>query len=400
LFWSIRLPLLLFSCSILDISNAFASLSMSANGANGKADMRYVSPPASDMAHQANNALNYPRELYSEIEPFEEGYLDIGDGHQLYYDVSGNPDGIPAVFLHGGPGAGVSPRVRRFFDPTKYKIVIFDQRGSGKSIPNASKDLEASLVANTTPKLVSDIDKLRRHLKISKWGVVLGGSWGSTLALAYAQAYPTHVSALLLRGVFLFGPDEVEYLFCNGGTYGQNPQAWECYCKYIQDTSSDGSWDVESKNLLGAYWKRLTSDDIKTRYAAASAFVGYELSISKTYIDPNVIEQYLGTPEILIPFAVMEVHYMLNSGFMYRGQLLDNVVQLKNLKKVSICHGRGDYVCQPQAAWRLTQALRNLNIPVDLEFVSGAGHSDTEPGLVDAMIRASDDLADVLCLSE
>lgn len=356
-----------------------------------KADLSYISPPATDAANQIGNPVEYPRDLYPELESFDNGFLDVGDGHLLYYDVSGNPDGIPAVFLHGGPGAGVSPRVRRFFDPKVYKIVIFDQRGSGKSIPNASDDLDASLVGNTTPKLVEDIDKLRSHLKIEKWGLVLGGSWGSTLALAYSQTYPSHVESLLLRGVFLFGPDEVDYLFGNGGTYGQNPQAWEMYSRYIEDTSTD--WERERKNLLGAYWQRLTSKDSTIRSAAAAAFVGYELSISNTYIDPAVIEKYLGTPTILIPFAVMEVHYMLNSGFLVRGQLLDSVEKIKHLK-VAICHGRGDYVCQPQAAWRLAQALRKVGCSyVDLEFVSGAGHSDTEPGLVDAMVRASDKLA-------
>jgi len=355
------------------------------------ADMTYVSPPASDASNQVATPVQYPRELYPELEAFDEGFLDVGDGHRLYYDVSGNPDGIPSVFLHGGPGAGVSPRVRRFFDPKIYKIVTFDQRGSGKSIPNAADDLERSLVENTTPKLVEDIDKLRRHLNIQKWGIVLGGSWGSFLALAYAQTYPKDVESLLLRGVFLFGPDEVDYLFGSGGTFGQNPQAWETYSKYIEDTSND--WEVERTNLLGAYWKRLTSSDVATREAAAAAFVGYELSISKSYIDPAVIEEYLGTPSILIPFAVMEVHYMLNAGFLRRGQLLDGVDLIKHLK-VAICHGRGDYVCQPQAAWRLAQALRKVGCKyVDLEFVSGAGHSDTEPGLVDAMVRASDKLA-------
>ena len=323
-----------------------------------------------------------------------EGHLDVGDGHSLAYDVSGNPDGVPCVFLHGGPGGGVSPRSRRFFDPSFYKIIIFDQRGSGKSVPNAADDLKGSLVENTTPKLVQDIDALRRHLKIDKWGLVLGGSWGTTLALAYAQEYPDDVDALLLRGVFLFTPDEVDYLFCNGGTYRQNPQAWEAYCQYIQDTSSD--WDREQKNLLGAYWDRLTSDDEAVRKASAAAFVGYELSISKTYVDPAVIEECLGTPSILIPFAVMEVHYMLNGGFLRRGQLLDNAYRMAK-HKVAICHGRGDYVCQPHAAYRLSQVLKKLGCDyVDLEFVSGAGHSDSEPGLVDAMVRASDKLKTVL----
>lgn len=322
--------------------------------------------------------------------------LDVGDGHKLYYDVSGNPEGVPAIFLHGGPGAGCSPRCRRFFDPAFYKIVIVDQRGSGKSIPNAADDLEGSLVGNTTPNLVADIEALRTHLGIAKWGLVLGGSWGSTLALAYAQAHPKMCDALLLRGVFLFGPDEVEYLFCNGGTYGQNPQAWSEYKRFIRETSDD--WARESTNLLGAYWQRLTSGDAEMRKAAAAAFVGYELSISKTFIDPEVFKQYLGTPSILIPFAVMEVHYMINGGFMKRGQLLDNAhVMAKAGHKVAIAHGRGDYVCQPQAAWRLTEALRSAGSKdVECEFVAGAGHSDSEPGLVDAMVRASDRFRQVL----
>lgn len=378
--------LVAFSIAVMPSPSA-ESFSASA----GKANLQYVSPPATDAAGQIATPVAYPRGLYPPIEPREEGTLDVGDGHALAYDVSGNPDGIPALFLHGGPGAGVSPRVRRFFDPAVYNIVIFDQRGSGKSVPNAADDLEKSLVENTTPKLVEDIDKLRRHLKIEKWGLVLGGSWGVTLALAYAETYPGDLESLLLRGVFLFGPDEVDYLFSNGGTYGQNPQAWEMYCKYIQDTSQD--WEREQKNLLGAYWDRLQSEDPSVREAAASAFVGYELSISKTYIDPAVFEEYLGTPSILIPFAVMEVHYMLNAGFLRRGQLLDCIDRIKHLK-VAICHGRGDYVCQPQAAWRLSQSLKKAGCKyVELEFVSGAGHSDSEPGLVDAMVRASDKLA-------
>ena len=182
---------------------------------------------------------------------------------------------------------------------------LLDQRGSGKSKPNAADDLEGSLVENNTPKLVEDIEKLRAHLGIDKWGLVLGGSWGSTLALAYAQAHPDRCKALLLRGVFLFGPDEVDYLFCSGGTFGQNPQAWGKYKQYIKDTSTD--WARESTNLLGAYWSRLTSGDAAVRSAAAAAFVGYELSISKTYTDPKVLEEYMGNPTILIPFAVMEV---------------------------------------------------------------------------------------------
>lgn len=360
------------------------------------ADLTFVAPPASDAASQVSNPVSYPTTLYPEIESYASGYLDVGDGHELYYDVSGNPHGIPAVFLHGGPGAGCSPRCRRFFDPSTFRIVIFDQRGSGKSRPNAADDLEGSLVENTTTKIVEDIEKLRVHLNVDKWGLVLGGSWGSTLALAYAQSHPSRCRALLLRGVFLFGLDEVDYLFSNGGTYGQNPQAWEMYKEYIRTTSTD--WETESMNLLSAYWKRLTSNDSSVRAAAAAAFVGYELSISKTFIDPTILQTYLGDPHLFVPFAVMEVSYMLNSGFMRRGQLLDGVnVMVEHGHIVAIVHGRADYVCQPHAAWRLAQALRAKGSTfVDLEFVAGAGHSDSEPGLVDAMVRASDKVRDIL----
>jgi len=369
------------------------ALRMAATGA-AKADMRNVSPPASDAASQANNPAAFPRKLYPPLEPYDSGMLEVGSGHRLYWEQCGNPDGVPCVFLHGGPGAGCDERSRRFFDPQHYRIVCFDQRGSGRSAPNAADDLQASLVDNTTPHLVQDIETLRAHLNVDQWGLVLGGSWGSTLALAYAQAHPDRLRALLLRGVFLFGPDEVDYLFASGGTYGQNPAAWDCYVEYIRASSKD--WSREKTNLLGAYWQRLTSDDAATREAAAAAFVGYELSISKAFIDPAIIEKYLGTPSILIPFAVMEVHYMRNHGFMARGQLLDRLATMAaHNHVVSIAHGRADYVCQPQAAWRLASGLRAAGCPeadVTLEFVAGAGHSDTEPGLVDAMVRASDRL--------
>eukprot|EP00937_MAST-01D_sp_MAST-1D-sp2_P004383 g4383.t1 len=360
-------------------------------------DLKWVSPPASDASQQATtNAVKYPTTLYPNIEPYQTGMLDVGDGHTLYYEQCGNPSGVPAIFLHGGPGGGCDERSRRFFDPAFYRIIVFDQRGSGRSTPNAAHDLEGSLIENTTPKLVDDIEKIRSTLSIDRWGLVLGGSWGSTLALAYAQAYPAQCHCLLLRGVFLFTPSEVDYLFSTGGTAGQNPQAWATYKRFIESTSSD--WSTEQDNLLGAYWKRLTGEDAALREAAAAAFVGYELSISKTFVDPAIIRKYLGTPTVLIPFAVMEVHYMLNAGFMRRGQLLDGVGgMVEHGHRVSIAHGRCDFVCQPQAAYRLAEALQAAGSePVQLEFVAGAGHSDSEPGLVDAMVRATDNFRTVL----
>merc|ERR1719258_219013 len=183
----------------------------------------------------------------------------------------------------------------------------------------------------------------------------------STLSLAYAEAHPSKVRTLLLRGVFLFEPEEVDYLFAKGGTQGQHPAARAAYCNYIRDTSDD--FESERQNLLGAYWKRLTSDDAATRLAAASAFVGYELSISKTFVEDKIIRECLETPSQLVPFAVMEVSYMLNAGFMSRGQLIAEVGKLSSLERVCISHGRSDFVCQPVSAYRLSEALGKLKVP-------------------------------------
>ena len=290
------------------------------------ADLTYVAPAASDAAGQVGKPAEYPNSLYPELEPFSSEHFPVGDGHELYLEQSGKADGVPCIFVHGGPGGGTSPRSRRFFDPAVYRIVVFDQRGSGKSKPNAADDLDGSLVENNTGKLVADMEAIREHLKIEQWGMVFGGSWGSTLTLAYAQAHPTRTRSVVLRGVFTFTPQEVGYLFQDGLTAGQHPAAWAMYCKYIRDTSkSPECWEqLERHDLLSAYWSRLThKEDPAVRNAAASAFVGYELSISKTFVDPAIIEAALATPSKLIPFAVMEVLYMRNAGFMPRGALLD-----------------------------------------------------------------------------
>ena len=402
---------------------------------SAKADLRYVSKPASDAAGQAASPAKYPRQLYPEIECHDSGMLSVGDGHSLYYDVSGNPNGVPCIFLHGGPGGGISPRSRRFFDPAFFRIVIFDQRGSGKSPAQRRRGFTRESDREQYSQARRGHREVAGAFEMDKWGLVLGGSWGSTLGLAYAEAHPAKVRTLLLRGVFLFEPvrlrrpssstrerrdvvnaapresptrrssmacgaftppprrqrrrgsathwstpaqEEVDYLFAKGGTQGQHPAAWAAYCSYIRDTSDD--FESERQNLLGAYWKRLTSDDAATRLAAASAFVGYELSISKTFVEDKIIRECLETPSQLVPFAVMEVSYMLNAGFMSRGQLIAEVGKLSSLERVCISHGRSDFVCQPVSAYRLSEALGKLNVPVDLDFVAAAGHSDTEPG--------------------
>mmetsp|Transcript_8234 Transcript_8234/g.16490 ORF Transcript_8234/g.16490 Transcript_8234/m.16490 type:complete len:379 (-) Transcript_8234:83-1219(-) len=372
------------------MSKLSSSLSSRLSGQTLAADLSYIAQPASDFAEQSSSSPSYPRTLYPPIEPNKSGHLEVGDGHNVYWEESGQGAGAPAaLFLHGGPGGGCSPRSRRFFDPTHYRIVCLDQRGCGRSTPNAADDWSASIYENNTSKLVSDLEKIRVFLGIARWSIVVGGSWGSTLALAYAETHPAAMSDILLRGVFLFSPDEVDYLFQNGGTSGQNPEAWEQYTRFIEDTSDNIA--AERTNFLGAYFKRLKGTD-EMRKAAASAFVGYELSISKAFVDLDVIKDTLQEPGRLIPFALFEVVYMLNNGFMRRGQILDECHHIVNAgHRVSIVHGRADYVCQPKAAHQLYKALRKAgHTQVALEFVAGAGHSDTEPGLTDAMVRETD----------
>ena len=327
--------------------------------------------------------------LYPEIEPYKTAMLPR-DGHQLYYELSGNPDGPTALFLHGGPGGGTSPRVRRFFDPAHYRIVLLDQRGAGKSIPNVSDDYDAALHNNTTAHLVEDIEALREAIELDTWQLVLGGSWGSTLALAYAEAHPGRVEQLLLRGIFTFLPDEVDTLFQNGRAADHYPDEWADYVNHIKRTSKD--WESEQHNLLAAYRDRLL--DSEQRMDAAKAFVAYELSISHLHKNAERIASVMETPEVLVPFAALEVHYMLNAGFMRRGQLLDEVSAIKD-HRIHIVHGRNDTVCLPRAAARLRTALEGAGATdnVTLEYVEAAGHSDSEPPIARALRIAADTLA-------
>lgn len=327
--------------------------------------------------------------LYPEIEPYKTAMLER-DGHQLYYELSGNPNGPTALFLHGGPGGGTSPRVRRFFNPEHYRIVLLDQRGAGKSVPNVSEHYDAALLNNTTAYLVEDIEALREALEVKAWQLVLGGSWGSTLALAYAQAHPDRVHQLLLRGIFTFLPDEVDTLFQNGRAADHYPDEWADYVGHIKNTSTD--WESEQHNLLGAYQDRLL--DPNGRMDAAKAFVAYELSVSHLHRNEERIASVMETPEVLVPFAALEVHYMLNAGFMRRGQLLDGVGAIKD-HRIHIVHGRNDTVCLPKAAARLRTALHGAGATdnVTLEYVEAAGHSDSEPPIARALRTATDTLA-------
>ena len=327
--------------------------------------------------------------LYPPIDAYETGMLPR-DGHQLYYELSGNPSGPTALFLHGGPGGGTSPRVRRFFDPAHYRIVLLDQRGAGLSVPNVSDDYEGALRDNTTAHLVEDIEALREALQLDVWQLILGGSWGSTLAIAYAEAHPDRVRQLLLRGIFTFLPDEVDTLFQDGRVAHHYPDEWAAYTGYIRRTSND--WEGEQQNLVGAYLQRL--QDPAQRLEAAKAFVTFEMSISHLYQNHERIATTMATPSTLVPFAALEVHYMLHGGFMRRGQLLDDVGRIKD-HRIHIVHGRNDTVCLPRAAHRLVGALRAAGAKdnVTIEYIEAAGHSDSEPGIARALRTAADALA-------
>lgn len=318
-------------------------------------------------------------------EPYATEHLDVGDGHALYVEQSGNPDGAPALFLHGGPGGGCAPRVRSFFDPEHYRIVLFDQRGAGQSRPNVGDDFAAAMHENNTSKLIGDIERIREHLGIERWPLVLGGSWGSTLAIAYAQEHPERVASLVLRGIFTFELDEVDSLFRNGRTANHYPEEWERYLTFAK------THRPEESDPLAAYLSML--EDPALRERAAQEFVRYELSISKVHLDVEDMERRLATPSAFMPFAACEVIYMLAEGYLPSGSLLkpENLRKLDGMA-IRIVHGRSDHVCLPKAAWRLAEALKAVGIPSELTFVTGAGHSDSEPAIAAALRNATDGL--------
>ena len=309
------------------------------------------------------------RSLYPEIEPYETGRLKVSALHTLYYEQCGNPRGKPVVFLHGGPGGGCNARCRQFFDPDAYRIILFDQRGCGRSTPHAE------LRENTTWDLVADIERLRAHLGIGRWQV-FGGSWGSTLALAYAEAHPEQVTELVLRGIFLLRRWELEW-FYQQGCDALFPDAWE---KYIEPIPS-----VERGDLISAYHRRLTHDDPAVRLAAARAWSIWEGSTSFLYQDAAHIESS-GADEFAQAFARIECHYFVHGGFMRSDrQLLEDIDRIRQIP-ATIVQGRYDVVCPMRSAWDLHRAWPEA----DLRIVTDAGHSAFEPGNIDALVRATD----------
>jgi proline iminopeptidase len=313
------------------------------------------------------------RTLYPEIQPYDTGMLDVGDGHRLYWELCGNPDGKAVVFLHGGPGGGSSPDHRRQFNPDKYKILVFDQRGCGKSTPYAS------LENNTTWDLVDDIEKLRTEVaKVDKWQV-FGGSWGSTLALAYAETYPERVTELVLRGIFLFDQYEIDWMYKEGGASQVYPDKFDEFVAPIPAAERD--------DLVAAYGKRLTSNDKDEQLSAAKAWSKWEGDIVTLLPSPSTIEHFT-SPDVAVAVARIENHYMAAHGWFEEGQLLRDATTLKGIPGV-IVQGRHDTCTPPVAAWRLKQAWPE----VELNIIPDAGHLFNEPGVLDGLIRATDKFA-------
>ena len=312
------------------------------------------------------------RSLYPEIEPFDSGFLQVSDLHTLYYEQSGNPDGKPVVFLHGGPGGGVNPKCRRFFDPARYRIVLFDQRGCGRSTPHAE------LTDNTTWHLVADIERLREKLGIGRWQV-FGGSWGSTLALAYAETHPDRVTELVLRGIFMLRRWELEWFYQKGAD-ALYPDAWETYLSAIPE--------AERGDLMSAYHRRLTGDDAAARVAAARAWSVWEGATSFLWQDQGHIDAS-GEDEFALAFARIECHYFVHGGFFeHDDQLLRHVDRIRKIPAV-IVQGRYDVVCPLRSAWDLHRAWPEA----DLRIVQDAGHSAFEPGILHELVEATDRFA-------
>ena len=308
------------------------------------------------------------RTLYPEIEPFDSGMLDVGDGHQIYWERSGTRGAKPAVFLHGGPGGGISAKHRRLFDPHLYDVILFDQRGCGRSTPHAE------LEANTTWHLVADIERLREMAGFDKW-LVFGGSWGSTLALAYAETHPERVSELVLRGIFTLRRAELEWYYQHGASL-MFPDKWERFIAQIPE--------AERGDLMAAYRKRLTSDDKSVRIAAAKAWSLWEGETITLLPDPATSAPF-GGDEFALAFARIENHYFVHGGWVEEGQLIRDAGKLAGIPGV-IVQGRYDMACPPVTAWELHKAWPQA----EFHLIENAGHAYSEPGILDRLIRATD----------
>ena len=314
------------------------------------------------------------RVLYPPIDPYHVETLAVDQTHRLHLETCGTAQGLPVVFLHGGPGSGCEPWHRRFFDPAAYRIVLFDQRGCGRSRPHAS------LEDNTTAHLVSDMERIREHLGIERW-VVFGGSWGSTLALAYAEAHPERVLGLVLRGIFLCRPRDIHW-FYQEGAGRLFPDYWEDYLAPIPESERD--------EMVSAYHRRLTGEDEVARMAAAKAWSEWEGRTATLLPNPGVVDHFRD-PHVALSLARIECHYFMNQSFLEPNQLLRDAHRLADIPG-TIVHGRYDVVCPLDQAHALHRAWPRAK----LEITPDAGHSAGEPGIVDALVRATDELAAML----
>lgn len=311
------------------------------------------------------------RTLYPEIEPFESGMLDVGDGHTIYWERVGTKGAKPAVFLHGGPGGGISPNHRRLFDPARYDVILFDQRGCGRSTPHAE------LEANTTWHLVADIERLREMAGFDRW-LVFGGSWGSTLALAYAETHPQRVSELVVRGIYTLTNAELSWYY-QFGVSEMFPDKWERFLAPIPES--------ERGDMMGAYRKRLVGSDRAAQLEAARAWSLWEGETITLLPEPSTSDKF-GEDDFAIAFARIENHYFVHGGWLEEGQLLRDAHRLAGIPGV-IVHGRYDMPCPARYAWQLHKAWP------DAEFflIEGAGHAYSEPGILDRLIYATDKFA-------
>lgn len=309
-------------------------------------------------------------QLFPEIEPYRTGYLPVSDIHTIYFEEAGNPDGKPVLFLHGGPGGGIHPVYRQYFDPEFYRIILLDQRGCGKSTPYAE------LRENTTWDLVEDIEKLRVLLDIDQW-IVFGGSWGSTLAISYAVTHPDRIVGLILRGIFLCRKWEINWFYQDGASHIY-PDAWENFLAPIPFDQRD--------DLITAYFKLLTSIDQDVQLKAAQAWSVWEAATSKLIQDPKAMSDF-ENPQRAVAFARIECHYFVNEAFMpYDGYLLEKVRAIDYIP-TRIVQGRYDVVCPIQTAWELTKVMPRARLVV----VQDAGHSISEPGIIRELIQATED---------
>lgn len=310
--------------------------------------------------------------LYPPIEPFNSGYMER-DGHQIYYEQCGNPNGKPAVFLHGGPGGGGSIAVRRFFNPEKYNIVIFDQRGCGRSMPHGC------LENNTTWDLVDDIEALKNMLEIETW-LVFGGSWGSTLSLAYSQTYPTSVSEMVLRGIFMLRKKELDWFYQEGASK-IFPEAWEKFLEPIDVNQHD--------NLMSAYHKIFTSDDEEKKLSAAIAWSVWEGSTSSLSYNPDMANSF-SDPKFALAFALIENHYFVNKGFLeHENQLIETGIDIIRHIPTTIVQGRYDIVCPMTTAWELSKNWPEAKLIV----APSSGHTAFEKEITHELIKATNEYA-------